>query len=94
MVSDFYKRHSKGIVLACIVVLPILTILGEQIPSNNDIETWLPRNSTSRIAYDDFYRTFGADETILVAFERPFPEPVRLAAAVQRLRGLEGIANC
>ena len=94
MASDFYNRHSKGIIIACIVVLPVLTILGEQIPSNNDIDTWLPRDSASRIAYDDFYRTFGADETILIAFERPFPEGERLAAFTQRLLGLKGVANC
>lgn len=94
MVSEFYKRHSTGIVIACLVVLPILTILGEQIPSNNSIETWLPHNSPSRVAYDDFYRTFGADETILIAFQQPFPEPTRLAAVVSRLGGLKGVSNC
>ena len=94
MAADFYNRHAKGIIIASVVVLPLLTILGEQIPSNNDIDTWLPRDSASRVAYDDFYRTFGADETILIAFERPFPKDERLAAFTQRLLGLEGVANC
>lgn len=94
MVSDFYRRHAKTILMVCVAALPVLTICGEQIVSNNDIETWLPRNSTVRNDYDQFCRTFGADETILIAFERPFPKQDVLTAASQRIAGLEGIAAC
>ncbi len=94
MVSQFYRRHSANILLFCLAALPILTICSELVVSNNDIETWLPRNSQTRTDYDNFCRTFGADETILVAFQKPFPEPSRLTAASGRLAGLEGVASC
>ncbi|MEO2017954.1 MAG: MMPL family transporter [Fuerstiella sp.] len=94
MVSDFYKRQSLPLLLCCLIVLPILTFLGEQVSSNNDIETWLPRNCEIRDNYDDFCDTFGRDETILIAFEKPFPEAARLQAASDRLTGLPGVSVC
>ncbi|MEQ9406166.1 MAG: MMPL family transporter [Fuerstiella sp.] len=94
MISDFYRRHSSTLLLLCIVSLPVLTICGELVPSNNDIETWLPGDSEVRQQYDSFCQTFGADETILVAFEKPFPAPERLHAAAHRLAGLDGVASC
>jgi len=68
--------------------------MGELVPSNNDIETWLPRNSQIRNEYDDFCHTFGADETILVAFQKPFPNPEKIRALSGRLAGLDGVASC
>ncbi len=94
MVSEFYKRYSNTILVCCLLALPALTIMGEMVPSNNSIETWLPRNSTIRQDYDHFCHTFGADETILIAFEKPFPAPERIAAAASRLGGLDGVASC
>jgi hypothetical protein len=94
MVSNFYKRHSGSVLLAALVALPFLTIVGELVPSNNDIETWLPRHSQVRQDYDNFCRTFGADETILIAFEKPFPSPERIEAVSNRLAGLEGVGTC
>lgn len=94
MVTDFYSRYSRSLVLSLMAALPVLTVVGELVPSNNDIETWLPRNSEIRTEYDEFCRTFGADETILIAFERPFPAPEKIAALSGRLEGLDGIAAC
>lgn len=94
MVSDFYRKHSSAFLLLCLAVLPVLTICGELVQSNNDIETWLPRDSEVRRQYDSFCQTFGADETILVAFERPFPEAERLQAAAGRIGGLDGVKSC
>jgi len=94
MVSEFYRRRSLALVLFCLAALPALTFLGEQVPSNNDIETWLPRNSSVRTQYDQFCSTFGADETILVAFEKPFPDTDRIEALTGRMGGLAGVASC
>ena len=94
MTSEFYKRHSNTILLSCLIALPVLTLIGEMVPSNNSIETWLPRNSQIRLDYDHFCHTFGADETVLIAFEKPFPSPERIEAAASRLDGLDGVASC
>ena len=94
MTSEFYKRHSNTILLSCLIALPVLTLIGEMVPSNNSIETWLPRNSQIRLDYDHFCHTFGADETVLIAFENPFPSPERIEAAASRLDGLDGVASC
>ena len=94
MVSDFYKKHSSAILLFCLAALPVFTVCSELVTSNNDVETWLPRNSDVRREYDEFSRTFGNDETILVAFERPFPDAARLDAASGRISGLPGVSSC
>ena len=94
MLSQFYRKHSPAILVFCVLLLPVVFHLGESVPSNNDIETWLPRNSQLRTNYDDFCDTFGADETILIAFQKPFPDPERLAAAAGRIAGIEGIQTC
>lgn len=94
MVSEFYKRHAAALLLICAIALPIFTVMGESVKSNNDIEAWLPRNSDIRAQYDSFCRTFGAEETILVAFERPFPAPEKLQSLSARLQGLDSIAAC
>lgn len=94
MLSQFYRKHSLTVLSFCVLLLPVVFYFGESVPSNNDIETWLPRNSQLRTDYDEFCETFGADETILIAFQKPFPESDRLSAAAGRIAGLEGIQTC
>jgi predicted RND superfamily exporter protein len=94
MVSQFYRQHSHTLIAACMLLMPCLMWYGERLPANNNIETWLPQDSDVREAYNHFCRTFGADETVLIAFDRPFPETDRLNALAGRIRGLEGIAEC
>lgn len=94
MVSSFYRRFSLPVLIICGGLLPWLMWCGENLPANNNIETWLPRHSEVRQRYDHFCRTFGADETVLIAFERPFPDPPRLTALAGRLRRIPGIAEC
>lgn len=94
MVTDFYRRYSRTLLLLCLLALPLFTILGELVPSNNNVETWLPRNSEIRTQYDQFCHTFGADETILVAFKKPFPSPDKIEALAGRIEGLQSIEAC
>jgi predicted RND superfamily exporter protein len=94
MISSFYRRHSLPILIVCTVALPFLTWYGERIPSNNGLDAWLPTNSPARKDYDEFVRTFGDDETILIAFRRPFPEPEILQSVAGRLGALPGIKSC
>jgi uncharacterized protein len=94
MVSSFYRKYSLTLILACMALLPWLMWYGERLPANNNIETWLPGQSEIRENYDNFCRTFGADESVLIAFDRPFPKPAQLAALAGRIRGLNGVAEC
>lgn len=94
MVSAFYRRYSIPLLVICVCLMPWLMWQGERLPANNNIETWLPRDSQVRQSYDHFCRTFGADETVIIAFDRPFPEDQRVRALAARLRGLDGIADC
>lgn len=94
MVSQTYKQFSARALLLCLLGLPVLYALGEQIPSNNNVETWLPANSQIRTQYDEFTRTFGAEESIIVAFEAPFPEQSLLDSLSARIGGLPGVGTC
>lgn len=94
MISSFYRRQSRLLLILCGLALPLLTWYGEHIPSDNDIETWLPQNSQVHRDYQEFLRTFGADEIVLVAFQRPFPDPALLESAAGRLGGLPGVTAC
>ena len=94
MVSYFYRKHSSALIAACLMMLPCLMWYGEQLPANNNIETWLPDNSDVRAQYDHFCHAFGADETVLIAFDRPFPESERLLALARRIQRLPGICEC
>lgn len=94
MVSSFYRRRSLTILLLCLAALPGLTWIGEQMPSNNNIETWLPRNSDLRSQYDHFCNTFGKEEGVLVAFQQPYPQPERIHALAGRLESLKEVSVC
>ncbi|MCA9056950.1 MAG: MMPL family transporter, partial [Planctomycetaceae bacterium] len=76
------------------MLLPFLTIYGEGLSSNNDIETWLPCDTPVRKTYDRFCQTFGADETVVIAFRDPIPEPARIAALAGRLHHLSDVSAC
>lgn len=94
MISCLYRRHSLPLLLACALALPFLMWYGDRIPANNGLDAWLPKDNAARRDYDEFVRTFGAEETVLIAFQQPFPEPQRLASAAKRLGGLPGIRSC
>ena len=94
MVSDAYKRYSAKALLVSLLALPVLYALGDQISSNNNVETWLPGNSPVRARYDEFARTFGSDESVIIAFQAPFPEQELLDALSARIDGLPTISMC
>ncbi len=94
MLSKFYNRFSIHLLCLAGLLLPYLLITGDSIPSNNDIETWLRRDSTVRSAYDDFKSRFGAEELILIGLKNE-PDQERLVEAVcQRVEQLPGIRKC
>lgn len=94
MISAFYQKHSGKIVAAVLLTFPLALWLGERLPSNNDIETWLPEQSDSRKSYDQFRDTFGADEFIAVGYRKENLPPVEVEALCRRMERLNGVKHC
>ncbi|MDA1016285.1 MAG: MMPL family transporter, partial [Planctomycetota bacterium] len=94
MVSKFYERNSKRILILAGLLFPVLYYHGETLPSNNDIETWLPSDSDVRRDYDAFKLDFGGEEVILVGISGDVTEPRLVEALRQRISRLDGIRTC
>ncbi|MBI5759855.1 MAG: MMPL family transporter [Planctomycetales bacterium] len=94
MLSNFYKKQSR--VLLCLVALstPFFFLQAQKLPNNNDIETWLPKESVVRATYERFKRDFGVEETILIGLEnRELDDPL-VDAVCGRLDRVHGIRKC
>lgn len=73
----------------------------EQMRSNNDIETWLPRDTPVRQLYEEFKQDFGAEEIIVIGLPRDTvvgtnsqatgPAPKLIEAFAGRMERLPGI---
>lgn len=94
MISSFYQKYSRYLIWGVFCTLPILAFLAELLPSNNDIETWLPRDSDVRIVYDRFKAEFGAEEVILVAVEKGLNQPALIEATASRIETLPTVRQC
>ncbi|MFQ5731237.1 MAG: RND family transporter [Planctomycetaceae bacterium] len=94
MVSQFYKSHGKTVLWGVALTFPLFYVQGNSMPSNNDIETWLPRDAAVRKTYETFKRDFGAEETILIALPAQSADPKLLAAVSTRLETLPGVRQC
>ncbi len=94
MLSRFYKRFSSLILWAAVLSFPYLTYEAQSIPCNNDIETWLPRESAVRSAYEQFKRDFGVEETILIGVERRLADDELIEAVCGRIERLPGVRRC
>lgn len=64
------------------------------LPDNNDIETWLPKDSDVRIVYDRFKSEFGAEEIILVAVQDGLNQPQLIEATASRIETLPSVRQC
>lgn len=94
MATGFFKFASRPMLWAVVLTFPFLYWNSSQLKSNNETETWLPRNTEVRFEYERFKRDFGADEVIVVGV-RPSAADARLVEAVaSRLEALPGIAHC
>lgn len=93
MLSYLYRRHGK--LLLCIVALtfPLFYIQANSIRSNNDIETWLPRDTTVRQDYEQFKRDFGAEEVIVVGLDGSQVTPGLVEALAGRIERIPGIRS-
>ncbi|MAX37691.1 MMPL family transporter [Gimesia sp.] len=94
MISSFYKKYSRQLIWGVFCTLPILTFLAELLPSNNDIETWLPKDSDVRIVYDRFKAEFGAEEVVLVAVQGGLDQPSLVEATAGRIESLPTVRQC
>ncbi|NOX56592.1 MAG: RND transporter, partial [Planctomycetes bacterium] len=94
IVSRFYRNYSVHLLLAAILFFPYIYYKAETLPSNNNIETWLPRESTVRSTYERFREYFGAEEIILVGLEGISEDDPLVEALCERLERLPGIRSC
>lgn len=94
MISRFYQRRSKQLLIGVMLLLPFVSYQAEELTCNNNIETWLPDNSEVRSQYEWFKDQFGAEEVILVGLaDRSLDDPLIEAVAI-RIEELPGIRRC
>ena len=94
MLSRFYKRFSGVILWIVALSFPYLLIQAASVPSNNDIETWLPRESPVRAAYEQFKHEFGVEEIVLIGIERGAADDSLVDSICGRLDRLPGVRRC
>lgn len=94
MLSRFYKRFSGAILWFVVLSSPYLLIQASSVPANNDIETWLPRESPVRAAYERFKHDFGVEEIVLIGIERDEAEDMLVDAICGRIDRLPGVRRC
>jgi len=93
MLSSFYKKYSSHLLLLALVVFPLLHYHAETIPSNNNIEAWLPEKSEVRRQYDEFKLRFGAEEVILVGLDRSLGDDL-IESIAGRIERSPGVRHC
>ena len=94
MISYFYRRYSRLILGAVVLSFPLLWFLANRIPSNNDVETWLPRDTDVRRTYEEFKQDFGAEEVIVIGLPKSEARPELVESFAGRLDRLPGIRRC
>ena len=94
MISYFYRRYSRLILGVVALSFPLLWFVAESIPSNNDIETWLPHDTDVRRTYEEFKQDFGAEEIIVVGLPKSEATPELIESFAGRLDRLSGIRHC
>ena len=76
---------------ALLAVSPLAAWLASRVAVDNRLERWVGRAGTDAQRYEEFRRTFGSDEFVLVAICCPLFEPAALDLAVRCLASLEAI---
>jgi predicted RND superfamily exporter protein len=94
MIAHFYRQYSRLILWAVGLSFPALWYFAEQMPSNNDIETWLPRDTPVRREYEEFKQDFGAEELIVIGLNRSDADAKLVEALAGRLDRIPGIRRC
>lgn len=94
MISQFYRQYSRLILWAVGLSFPVLWYVADHIPSNNDIETWLPRDTPVRQEYEEFKRDFGAEEVIVIGLSAADIDTKQIEALAGRIDRLPGVRHC
>jgi|GEM_PF-4240693 len=94
MISHLYRYYSVTILWLVGLSFPYFWYQSEQMRSNNDIETWLPRNTPVRQTYEEFKQDFGAEEGIVIGLPRELATPKLVEAFAGRMERLPGIRQC
>lgn len=94
MLSNFYRRYSVPLLWAIALSFPYFTYYAETIKTNNDLETWLPKDTPARVAYEDFKQQFGVEEVIVVGLKKSASDERLTEALAGRLDNAPGIQKC
>ena len=94
MLSRFYQKQSRTILWVVALSFPFLVMQTESLPTNNDIETWLPGESDVRVTYEEFKEQFGGEEIILIGLEVSAIDERLVEAVCRRIERLTGIRRC
>jgi predicted RND superfamily exporter protein len=93
MITAFYQRISRPLLLLVAISAPFLWYESAHTKSNNDVETWLPRNTPVRERYEEFKRNFGLEEVVVIGVS-PTVEPRLVEAVAARVEALPGVETC
>lgn len=94
MLTSLYQRHGRWLLVLATIAFPFVYWQAESMPSNNDLETWLPKESEVRSTYDMFKEEFGAEEVILVGLPNLNADDPLVESVAERLSQLPGIRHC
>lgn len=94
MLSSFYQRYSLPLLVAVLVSAPFLFWQAESIRANNDIETWLPKETPVRATYEQFKHDFGVEEVIVIGATGEARDDRLFESLAKRLERIPGIRNC
>lgn len=94
MLSAFYRKHSRHLLIAVALTFPILFLEANSIPNNNQIETWLPDSSDVRDVFNEFKLNFGQDEVVLIGVSKKVEDSGLADALSRRIELLPGIRRC
>lgn len=94
MVSFLYRRHGRLLLLCVACSFPFFWMEANAIRCNNDIETWLPRDTNVRRVYEQFKRDFGGEEILVIGVPTGHAQPRLMEALAGRVQRVEGVQAC
>lgn len=77
-----------------LLTLPILSYVASTIPTNNDIETWLPAESVLKKQYDQFRDDFGTEEIIFLGLKDGANDSALISSLAKRIERHPEIQCC